>query len=668
MAGRPGRRTRALRHRSGGRRAGGRSSPGARWPGPLPSRTGAAGARRPPCPRARWRRRARRARLDAPGARRSAVGDARERRRGPRSPADDLARTGGSSSSSRSVDGEARNQVGSATARAGTTTRPRRARLERAPAATRRSPPTGAGSPTSGRSTGRTRPRSSSSSGATGGVRAPAAPPDRNRYPDQPALSGDGRFLAVRARGLEGDRDPAPRPGQRRPGRSSRSTSTGGRRRSPAAIAAQPAISWRRPLRRLHGRRPGRASSSHGPKPSNRVPPGLPARPAAGDTILVSRSARPARSGRAARSRPRSAATARSSPSRAAPATSSPTTRTRQSTSSPGRARPAAVELVSRSTAGAGGELRSGFPAVTGDGGAGGLRVRRHDARARRHDRGPPRCRAVSDLATPSSGRASPPSPATSSSAIAAPAAPRASRSAATTRARRTGSARTRRSRRRAATSPSRPRPTTSSRVEANKARDVYVRDPPAAGRGGAEPDRLRLRPARVAGHARGRPRSAAPASSPARIGAITIGGANAADFVVAANPCSGRTLAPGRFLRASRCSSSERRRASGRRRCQIAERRRQAGRPAPRRRGRGPEADRRAEERARRASSSSRPAPASRRTPRSPCAGPSAITATPLEPIVSDATGAFTAQVLVLPRDRVGRADAAGSRHGARR
>ena len=30
-------------------------------------------------------------------------------------------------------------------------------------------------------------------------------------------------------------------------------------------------------------------------------------------------------------------------------------------------------------------------------------------------------------------------------------------------------------------------------------------------------------------------------------------------------------------------------------------------------------------------------------------------ITATPLEPTVSDATGAFTAQVLVLPRDRVG-------------
>ncbi len=31
-------------------------------------------------------------------------------------------------------------------------------------------------------------------------------------------------------------------------------------------------------------------------------------------------------------------------------------------------------------------------------------------------------------------------------------------------------------------------------------------------------------------------------------------------------------------------------------------------------------------------------------------------ITATPLQPTVSDATGAFTAQVLVLPRDRVGK------------
>jgi hypothetical protein len=31
-------------------------------------------------------------------------------------------------------------------------------------------------------------------------------------------------------------------------------------------------------------------------------------------------------------------------------------------------------------------------------------------------------------------------------------------------------------------------------------------------------------------------------------------------------------------------------------------------------------------------------------------------ITATPLVPVVSDATGSFKAQVLILPRDRVGR------------
>jgi hypothetical protein len=188
--------------------------------------------------------------------------------------------------------------------------------------------------------------------------------------------------------------------------------------------------------------------------------------------------------------------------------------------------------------------------------------------------------------------------------------------------------------------------------TEANKARDVFVRDRPPRVEAGPNPIDFGSAPLGSLGTTR-------PATIrstgivPARIGAITIGGANASDFVVATNPCSNRTLPPGAAceLQVLFIGTSKGDRTAT---LQVAN---DAGKPvvlrlvgavwipklivAPRV---GP------------------PglvviATGSGFPPNAPVdlRWSVGITATPLEPTVSDATGAFTAQVLVLPRDRVG-------------
>jgi hypothetical protein len=188
--------------------------------------------------------------------------------------------------------------------------------------------------------------------------------------------------------------------------------------------------------------------------------------------------------------------------------------------------------------------------------------------------------------------------------------------------------------------------------VEANKARDVYVRDRPPRVEAGPNPIDFGSAPLGSLGTQR-------PATIlstgivPATIGPVTISGASAADFVVAANSCTGRTLAPGASCEVRVLFIGT---AKGERKAtlQIAN---DAGKPVvlrlvgavgipkltlqPR---------------------SGPPglvviATGSGFPPNAPVAlrWSIGVTATPLEPTVSDATGAFTAQVLVLPRDRVG-------------
>jgi hypothetical protein len=189
--------------------------------------------------------------------------------------------------------------------------------------------------------------------------------------------------------------------------------------------------------------------------------------------------------------------------------------------------------------------------------------------------------------------------------------------------------------------------------ADANTASDVLVRDRPP--RVEAAPDPLDF--GSVPLGSLGTTRVATIRSTgitPARIKAISISGVNASDFVVATNPCSGRTLAPGATCEVQVLFIGT---AKGERAATL-EVANDAGDPVV----------------LRLVGTVGVPKLTVRPTigppglvviatgtgfpPNAPISlGWSAgITATPLVPTVSDATGAFTAQVLILPRDRVGK------------
>lgn len=189
--------------------------------------------------------------------------------------------------------------------------------------------------------------------------------------------------------------------------------------------------------------------------------------------------------------------------------------------------------------------------------------------------------------------------------------------------------------------------------ADANTASDVFVRDRPP--RVEAAPDPLDF--GSVPLGSLGTTRAATIRSTgitPARIKAISISGVNASDFVVATNPCSDQTLAPGATCAVQVLFIGT---AQGERAATL-EVANDAGDPVV----------------LRLVGTVGVPKLTVRPTigppglvviatgtgfpPNAPISlrWSVGITATPLEPTVSDATGAFTAQVLILPRDRVGK------------
>jgi Tol biopolymer transport system component len=189
--------------------------------------------------------------------------------------------------------------------------------------------------------------------------------------------------------------------------------------------------------------------------------------------------------------------------------------------------------------------------------------------------------------------------------------------------------------------------------ADAGTASDVFVRDRPPRVEAAPNPLDFGSAPLGSLGTSRAATISST-GITPARIKAISIGGVNASDFVVATNPCSDRTLAPGATCEVGVLFVGT---ARGERTATL-EIANDAGGPVVLRlvgtigvpklvvrptsgppglvviaRGTGFPPN----------------APISLRWS-------VGITATPLAPTVSDATGAFTAQVLILPRDRVGK------------
>ncbi len=189
--------------------------------------------------------------------------------------------------------------------------------------------------------------------------------------------------------------------------------------------------------------------------------------------------------------------------------------------------------------------------------------------------------------------------------------------------------------------------------TEGNKASDVFVRDRPP--RVEAAPNPIDFGSSPLGSLGTTRPATIRSTGiTPARIGAISIGGANASDFVVAANPCSDRTLPPGAtcelqvlFIGTARGDRTAT--------LQIAN---DAGKAVVLRLVGAVGIPKLTVE-----PESGPPglvviATGTGFPPNAPVAlrWSAGITTTPLVPVVSDATGSFTAQVLILPRDRVGR------------
>jgi Tol biopolymer transport system component len=483
---------------------------------------------------------------------------------------------------------------------------------------------------------------------ATGARSVVPQPPDRNRNPDQPTLSSDGRFVAVRTLVLKGSEimllDRASTTWE------TISADVNGRPTAlSGALAAQPAISW-------DGRFVAFTAIARAaqlvvtPKPSNPYRQVfLRDRRTATTTLLsigpagtqgLGNSSTPAISGNGAVVAFSSAAgdlVADDANQEDVFAWSSTT---------------GAVEIISRSTAGAAGNSGSGFPAVTGDGrqvafASGATTLVPGDTTAGP----PPPLPVISDFASP------PP-------AVLPPIAGDIFvRDRATGRTTRISVGRDNASE--ANGFSTYPSISSSGRfvaftsaadnlvaVEANKARDVYVRDRPPRVEAGPNPIDFGSAPLGSLGTTR-------PATIrstgivPARIGAITIGGANASDFVVAANPCSDRTLPAGAscelqvlFIGTSKGARTAK--------LQIAN---DAGKPVVLRLVGAVGIPKLTVE-----PRSGPPglvviATGSGFPPNAPVAlrWSIGITATPLQPTLSDATGTFTAQVLVLPRDRVG-------------
>ncbi|MFH1475852.1 MAG: choice-of-anchor D domain-containing protein [Chloroflexota bacterium] len=141
---------------------------------------------------------------------------------------------------------------------------------------------------------------------------------------------------------------------------------------------------------------------------------------------------------------------------------------------------------------------------------------------------------------------------------------------------------------------------------------------------------------------------------TPARIGAISIGGANASDFVVAANPCSDRTLIPGATCELQVLFIGT---ARGDRAATLLIANDAGAAVVLRLVGAVGIAKLTVEPK------SGPPglvviATGAGFPPNAPVdlRWSVGISATPLVPVVSDATGSFTAQVLIIPRDRVGK------------
>ncbi len=188
---------------------------------------------------------------------------------------------------------------------------------------------------------------------------------------------------------------------------------------------------------------------------------------------------------------------------------------------------------------------------------------------------------------------------------------------------------------------------------DANKAApDVFVRDRPP--RLAAAPNPLDFGSAPVGSLGTTRPATIRSTGvTPARVGTITIGGNDAGDFIVAANACTGRTLAPGATCVVQVLFIGT---ASGKRTATLVIRS-DAGNPlAVRLLGAVGVAKLKVEP------PNGPPgivviAKGTGFPPNAPVTllWSVGITATPLAPVVSDAAGAFTAQVLVLPKDRLG-------------
>ncbi len=188
---------------------------------------------------------------------------------------------------------------------------------------------------------------------------------------------------------------------------------------------------------------------------------------------------------------------------------------------------------------------------------------------------------------------------------------------------------------------------------EANKANDVFVRDRPP--RVEAGPDPLDFGSAPLGSLGTTRPATIRSTGiTAARIGAITIGGANSSDFVVATNPCSDRTLPPGAACEIGVLFIGT---AKGDRAAtlQVAN---DAGEPVVLRLVGAVGIPKLTVEPAVGPPGLVVIATGSGFPPNAPVSlrWSVGITATPLVPVVSDATGAFAAQVLILPRDRVGK------------
>ena len=478
---------------------------------------------------------------------------------------------------------------------------------------------------------------------ATGKRTVVAQPPGRNRYPDQPALSRDGQFLAVRTQVGKGseilvlDRTSA--------AWETISVDVNGRPTwLSGARAAQPAISW-------DGRFvvftavPSAAQLVLAPKPSNEFRQVYLRDRQAGATTMLSigpagtqgrgPSLTPAISGNGA-----VVAFASAADDLVADDGNQQIDVFAWSSSTGG------VEIVSRSTAGAAGNAGSGYPALNGDGTqvafasaattlvpgdttagpvstpgiaanypfviAGDVFVR---------DRAAARTSRVSvgdDNASEANGFSTYPSISSSGRFVAFTSA--ADNLVAS---------------------------------EANNANDVFVRDRPP--RVEAAPDPIDFGSAPLGSLGTTRPATIRSTGiAPARIGVISIGGANEKDFVLATNPCSDRTLPPGAtcevqvlFIGTARGDRTAT--------LQIAN---DAGDPVVLRLVGTvgiPKLTVKPE--------SGPPglvviATGAGFPPNAPIAlrWSVGITATALGPVVSDVTGAFTTQVLILPRDRVGR------------